>query len=39
VPDGVELVLLLLAGAVTLVLAGPGALALDGLLARPRAGR
>ena len=37
-PDGVELVLLLLAGAVTLRSGRPGALALDGLLARPARG-
>ena len=34
-PDGVELVLLLFAGLVTLALGGPGALALDHVLVRP----
>ena len=34
-PNGVELVLLLLAGAVALVLTGPGAFALDRLIAAP----
>jgi len=33
-PDGVELVLLLFAGAVTVVLAGPGAFAVDRVIAR-----
>jgi putative oxidoreductase len=33
-PDGVELILLLFAGAVTIVLAGPGAFAVDRLIAR-----
>jgi putative oxidoreductase len=35
-PNGVELVLLLLAGGVAVVLAGPGALAVDRLIARAR---
>ncbi len=39
VPYGVELVLLLLAGAVALVLGGPGAFALDRLLAASLTGR
>ncbi len=38
VPNGVELVLLLLAGAVALVLAGPGTFALDHLVAPGRFG-
>ena len=37
-PNGVAFVLLLLAGAVALVLAGPGAFALDRLIAAPRPG-
>ena len=37
-PNGVELVLLLLAGSVAIILAGPGALAIDRLIAAPRRG-
>ena len=37
-PNGVELVFLLLGGAAALALAGPGAFALDRLIARPAAG-
>ncbi len=37
-PNGVELVFLLLGGSVALALAGPGAIALDRLIARPRLG-
>jgi hypothetical protein len=33
-PDGIEMVLLPLAGSIALTLTGPGAYALDGLLAR-----